>query len=202
MDDRTSPSAHVRHNLQGLTTFLPPAYLLSYLLHDANEPMHEAADLALYARSRMPGVFGLSFPPESLDERDMEKLRLETDRWKALRQVQQTASAVLVSPQVLGTQSGAWDGTLLISPGLDQAVLYAFQNDGEVTGVNLRMRGLERTFEYVVRSDREGEVDVMTGASLMDDGLELFAAESTGAHLYTFTRATAEEARALRASRP
>jgi alpha-galactosidase len=202
MDDRTSPSAHVRHNLQGLTTFLPPAYLLSYLLHDANEPMHEAADLALYARSRMPGVFGLSFPPESLDERDMEKLRLETDRWKALRQVQQTASAVLVSPQVLGTQSGAWDGTLLISPGLDQAVLYAFQNDGEVTGVNLRMRGLERTFEYVVRSDREGEVDVMTGASLMDDGLELFAAESTGAHLYTFTRANAEEARALRASRP
>ena len=85
MDDRTSPSAHVRHNLQGLTTFLPPAYLLSYLLHDATEPMHEAADLGLYARSRMPGVFGLSFPPDSLDERDIERLRGETDRWKALR---------------------------------------------------------------------------------------------------------------------
>ena len=75
MDDRTSPSAHVRHNLQGLTTFLPPAYLLSYLLHDATEPMHDAADLALYARSRMPGVFGLSFPPDSLDERDIERVR-------------------------------------------------------------------------------------------------------------------------------
>ena len=35
MDDRTSPSAHVRHNLQGLTTFLPPAYLLSYLIGHA-----------------------------------------------------------------------------------------------------------------------------------------------------------------------
>ena len=34
----------------------------------------------------------------------------------------------------------------------------------------------------------------MTGASLMDDGLDLFAAESTGAHLLTFTRVTAEEA--------
>ena len=164
MDDRTSPSAHVRHNLQGLTTFLPPAYLLSYLLHDATEPMHDAADLALYARSRMPGVFGLSFPPDSLDERDIERVRAETDRWKALRGLQQTASAVLVSPQVLGTQSGPWDGTLLVSPGLDQAVLYAFQNDGEVAGVNMRLRGLDRTFEYVVVSDREGELGVMTGA--------------------------------------
>jgi alpha-galactosidase len=202
MDDRTSPSAHVRHNLQGLTTFLPPAYLLSYLLHDATEPMHEATDLALYARSRMPGVFGLSFPPESLDERDMEKLRLETDRWKALRDLQRTASAVLVSPQVLGIQSGPWDGTLLVSPGREQAVLYAFQNDGEVTGANMRLRGLERTFEYVVRSDREGDLRVVTGASLMDDGLDLFTAESTGAHLYTFTRATEEEAREFRARRP
>jgi alpha-galactosidase len=201
MDDRTSPSAHVRHNLQGLTTFLPPAYLLSYLLHDATEPMHDAADLALYARSRMPGVFGLSFPPESLDERDIERVRAEVDRWKALRSVQQTASAVLVSPQVLGTQSGPWDGTLLVSPGLDQAVLYAFQNDGEVAGVNMHLRGLERTFEYMVRSDREGDLGVMTGASLIDDGIDLFAAESTGAHLLTFSRVTAEEARAFRARR-
>ena len=201
MDDRTSPSAHVRHNLQGLTTFLPPAYLLSYLLHDATEPMHDAADMALYARSRMPGVFGLSFPAESLDERDIERVRLETDRWKALRSVQQTASAVLVSPQVLGTQSGPWDGTLLISPVKDQAVLYAFQNDGEVSGVNMRLRGLERTFEYAVRSDREGDLGVMTGASLIDDGIELFAAESTGAHLLTFTRVTEAEAQAIRARR-
>ena len=196
MDDRTSPSAHVRHNLQGLTTFLPPAYLLSYLLHHASEPMHEAPDLSLYARSRMPGVFGLSFPPDSLDERDIERVRAETDRWKALRGLQQTASAVLVSPQVLGTQSGPWDGTLLVSPGMDSAVLYAFQNDAEVTGVNMRLRGLERTFRYIVQSDREGEIGVMTGAALIDNSLELFAAESTGAHLLTLTRVTAEEARA------
>ena len=199
MDDRTSPSAHVRHNLQGLTTFLPPAYLLSYLLHDATEPMHDAADMGLYAASRMPGVFGLSFPPDSLDERDLEHVRAETDRWKSLRALQQTASAVLVSPQVLGPQSGPWDGTLLVSPGLDQAVLYAFQNDGEVAGVNMHMRGLDRAFEYVVVSDREGQLGVMTGADLMDDGLDLFSAESTGAHLLTFTRVTAEEARAIRA---
>jgi len=42
---------------------------------------------------------------------------------------------------------------------------------------------------------------VKTGAELIDDGIELFAAESTGAHLVTFTRVTAEEARAIRARR-
>jgi hypothetical protein len=88
---------------------------------------------------------------------------------------------------------------LLVSPGLDEAVLYAFQNDGEVADVNLHMRGLDRTYEYMVRSDREGELGIMTGASLMDDGVELFAAESTGAHLLTFTRVSADEARAIRA---
>jgi alpha-galactosidase len=201
MDDRTSPSAHVRHNLQGLGTFLPPAYLLSYLLHDATEPMHEASDLGLYARSRFFGVFGLSFPPGSLDERDLEKLRAETDRWKALRGVLQTASAQLVSPQVLGTESGPWDATMLVSPGKDQAVLFAFQNDGEVSGVTLRLRGIAREFEYVVHSDREGEVGVMTGASLIDDGLDVFAAESTGAHTFTLTSVTAAEGQRLRARR-
>jgi alpha-galactosidase len=201
MDDRTSPSAHVRHNLQGLTTFLPPAYLLSYLLHDAAEPMHEAADLPLYARSRFPGVFGLSFPPDSLDERDIERVRAEVDRWKGLRELQRSASAVLVSPQVLGPESGPWDGTLLISPGQDHAVLYAFQNDGEVSGANMRLRGLARTFEYVAHSDTEGELGVVSGASLIDDGIDLFAAEGTGAHLYTFTRVTPEEAREIRARR-
>jgi hypothetical protein len=148
----------------------------------------------------MLGVFGLSFPPDSLDERDIERVRTEVDRWKALRGLQQTASAVLVSPQVLGPQSGPWDAALLVSPGMDQAVLYAFQNDPAIEGVNLHMRALDRTFEYLVRSDREGELGVMTGARLMDDGLDVFAAESTGAHLLTFTRVTEEEARQLRST--
>jgi alpha-galactosidase len=198
MDDRTSPSAHVRHNLQGLTAFLPPAYLLSYLLHDAAEPMHDAPDFALYAQSRMPGVFGLSFPPDSLDDRDMQRVREQTDRWKALRSLQQTASAYLVSPQVDGTLSGPWDGTLLVSPGQDAAVLYAFQNDVETEGANFHLRGLDRPSEYVIASDREGDLGVATGAELMDDGLDVFAAESTRAHIYPLTKVTPEEALAIR----
>ena len=47
-------------------------------------------------------------------------------------------------------------------------------------------------------SDREGEVGVFTGAALMDDGLEVFGAESTGAHLITLNRLSPEDAEALR----
>ena len=201
MDDRTSPSAHVRHNLQGLTTFLPPAYLLSYLLHDENEPMHDAVDLELLANSRMPGVFGLSFPTGMLDEHDIARVREQVERWKALRALQSTASATLVSPQVNGTMSGPWDGTLLVSPDYNQAVLYAFQNDREVTGATMRLRGLDRQFEYHVTSDQLGDIGVITGASLMDDGLEVFAAEDTRAQLIAMLKVTAEEAARLRAAR-
>jgi alpha-galactosidase len=201
MDDRTSPSAHVRHNLQGLTTFLPPAYLLSYLLHDENEPMHDAADLELYANSRMPGVFGLSFPIGMLDEHDIARVREQVERWKALRGLQSTASAALVSPQVNGTMSGPWDGTLLVSPDYNQAVLFAFQNDPEVTGATMRMRGLDPRFEYHVTSDQLGDIGVITGASLMADGLEVFAAEDTRAQLITMLKVSAEEAARLRAAR-
>jgi hypothetical protein len=84
---------------------------------------------------------------------------------------------------------------------MDQAVLYAFQDDPEVEGANFRMRGLDRAAEYVVTSDREGELGVWTGANLMDVGVDLYAAESTRAHLLTFVKVTPEEAREIRRKR-
>ena len=47
MDDRTSPSSHVRHNLEGLTFAFPPAYLLSFLIDADGEPIAGAEDLPL-----------------------------------------------------------------------------------------------------------------------------------------------------------
>ncbi len=55
MDDRTAPSVHVRHNVQGLSIVFPPAYLLSFVTDHESEPLHDAPDLPLYFRSRMEG---------------------------------------------------------------------------------------------------------------------------------------------------
>ena len=202
MDDRTSPSAHVRHNLQGLTTFLPPAYLLSYLLHDASEPMHDARRLrALRAQPhawRLRAVVPARQPRRA---RHRARCACETDRWKALRSLQQTASAVLVSPQVLArSRTLGRHAARLARPG-----------SGGALRVPERYRGRGREhaparprshLRVRRRLGSRGRDRLMTGASLMDDGLELFAAESTRAHLLTFTRVTAEEARAIRARAP
>ena len=56
MDDRTAPSVLVRHNFEGLSSVLPPAYLLSFAVDHAGESLHQPSDLALYLRSRMEGV--------------------------------------------------------------------------------------------------------------------------------------------------
>ena len=37
MDDRTAPSGHVRHNIQGLSALFPPAYLLSFVINSARQ---------------------------------------------------------------------------------------------------------------------------------------------------------------------
>src|SRR5207237_6367330 len=45
MDDRTAPSVHVRHNIEGLSAVFPPAYLLSFVTDQDAEPLHDAPDL-------------------------------------------------------------------------------------------------------------------------------------------------------------
>jgi alpha-galactosidase len=193
MDDRTSPSSHVRHNLQGLTTFLPPGYLLSYLIGHPDEPMHQAPDMTKYARSRMPGVLGLSFAAGELDEGDINVIRAATDVWKALRDIERTASAVLLTEQVNGPASPAWDAVALVSPARDQAVLYAFQNDDGVEDARIVLRGLDPTASYAVRSLDTGEAGIATGVALMSTGLQLVATPASGSQLWQLTVATATD---------
>src|SRR5262249_25129446 len=68
MDDRTAPSMHVRHNLEGLTAVFPPAYLLSFVTEHDTEPLHDSPDMSLYMRSRMGGVLGLCFKSAQFTE--------------------------------------------------------------------------------------------------------------------------------------
>ena len=71
MDDVSGPSAHVRHNLEGLGAVFPPRYLLSFVMDDPAEPIHEATDMPLYFRSRMAGVLGLSLRGAEFGEDDV-----------------------------------------------------------------------------------------------------------------------------------
>jgi alpha-galactosidase len=192
MDDRTSPSAHVRHNLEGLSTFLPPAYLLSYLISHADEPMHGAPDMLLYSRSRMPGVLGLSFPVGELDERDARAVAEETAVWKSFRDLQRRASLVRLTAQVAGPASPAWDAMALVSLERDEAIVFAFQNERAAERATIRLRRLDPDSTYAVRSLRLGDLGRRTGAELMGAGIELFAGEDTAARIIRLTRVNAD----------
>jgi alpha-galactosidase len=183
MDDRTSPSAHVRHNLEGLTTFLPPSYLLSYVIAGVDEPMHDAPDLDLYARSRMPGVLGLSFRADELDEHDMASLREEVDLYRQSRGLVSGASAVLLTDQAMTDGGPAWDALQVTDAAGAAAVIYAFQNDRGVPRVTLKPQRLTPGTLYQVRSTAGEDLGTFTGADLMTDGIEVNETPASAAHI-------------------
>jgi alpha-galactosidase len=193
MDDRTAPSAHVRHNLQGLTTFLPPAYMLSYLIDHEDEPMHRSPDMKLYARSRMPGVFGLSIQGDELDEGDTNAIRFETDVWKGYRDFRRSASAVLLTEQVNAESRPPWDEMALVSPARDQALVYAFQNDPETLASVVLLKGLDPDAAYELRSLEHGTIGVASGAALMTTGIEIVASPDSASHLLQLTARPQDE---------
>jgi hypothetical protein len=80
MDDRSAPSARVRHEYQGLGVVLPPAYLFSFVRDHEEEPIAGSKDLPLYIRSRMPGVLGLTWRSDELSAADRATIREEIQR--------------------------------------------------------------------------------------------------------------------------
>src|SRR5262249_11331160 len=85
VDDRTAPSAHVRHNVEGLSAVFPPAYLLPFLVDSQTDPLHGAPDLLLYLRSRMEGAFGLSLRAGQFTAAESAAVAHEIDLYKTLR---------------------------------------------------------------------------------------------------------------------
>jgi alpha-galactosidase len=181
MDDRTAPSAVVRHNLQGLYEVFPPAYLLSFTLSAPGEPMHEAPDLTMYLRSRMAGVLGLTVLPGQLDEADEAVIAAEVDLYKETANLLSRAAGVLLTDQVLSSAPG-WDAVESVTA-TGTAVLFAYQHDPGVSRVTLKPQGLRRGRNYEVVSADAGRLGTASGASLMTDGIEIVASPSSAAHV-------------------
>lgn len=182
MDDRTSPAVHVRHNLQGLMTFFPPAYLLSFVLNDS-EPIADSPDLPLFLRSRMPGILGLTYRAAELTETDRDNLASEITTYKRLREITSHASGALLTDQASPEGGPAWDVVQEIRADTAEGVIFAFQNDGAVPGVLVQPRGLEPATVYSVTDQDSGSSRTATGAALMADGIEIMESFASAAHV-------------------
>ena len=179
MDDRTSPSLHVRHNFEGLSAAFPAGYLFSFVVGEEEQRAGLAEDIRLLYRSRMPGVLGIGTGMSP----DQEVTAVEEiAHSRQLREMQVGASTILLTPQAGPENTGGWDVVEQLSASGD-AALFAFQTDGEVESILVSPKGLDPEATYSVQSADSGLVGRATGSDLMEQGIEVVASPSSDAHL-------------------
>jgi alpha-galactosidase len=189
MDDDTSPSAHVRHNLEGLGPIFPPAYLLSFVTNDIadGEPVDDAPDLPLYFRSRMGGVLGLCWMSTQLTDADDVNISQQITLYQTLRTSLTGASAAVLTQPASLTAPPAWDVLQATAPGGNLLVVYAYQNDQGTETVTVIPADLQPDTTYDVYSVDTGLLGTATGEDIVANGIEVDASPTSAAHILTLT---------------
>jgi hypothetical protein len=173
----------VRHNLEGLSAVFPPGYLLSFVTDDDTEPIHDAPDMSLYMRSRMPGVLGLCFRSADFSEGDAATVSHEIAIYKAIRDTLGAATAALLTAQAQEDNGPPWDVLQATAAASGQAVVCAYQSDDSVDTINVKPIDLDSGTTYAVQSVDTGLLGVATGADLMANGVDIVQSPNTAAHI-------------------
>ena len=173
MDDESSPSPHVRHNLQGLSAVFPAEYLLSFAMDHPTEPIHGAADMAYTFRSRMTGTLGMSLLGAEFDEHDRAQMQEEVALSKHVRSLLPQPVTLLLTDQAFAAGGTAWDAVELVSPESGNAVLFTYAAEGADDWATIRLQALEPDRRYTVRTIQGRALAESTGADLMADGIQV-----------------------------
>jgi alpha-galactosidase len=187
MDDRTAPSVHVRHNVEGLSAVFPPAYLLSFVTDHEGEPLHDSPDLPLYVRSRMAAALGLCFKSADLSEGDSASIAHEIDIYKSVRDTLRQSAGSLLTAQAEAQDGPPWDVLQESMTGGDQILLHAFQTDDGIDRFNIKPTGLVAGATYEVVSVDTGLLGTATGAELMTGGIDVVQSPNSAAHILIVT---------------
>ena len=186
MDDSTSPSDHVRHNIEGLSYAFPPAYLLSFVI-DSDEEALAGPDLPQIIRSREPGVLGFTYKGADLDDALMFQFAEEIARYKLLRDTISRASAMLLDDQA-PTELDGWDVVQEVADDQRHALIFAFKADPSEGHLTVMPHNLSRGTTYDVQSLDNGPLGSATGDDLMRGGVDLVhAGDGSRAHVLVFT---------------
>ena len=184
MDDRTAPSVHVRHNIEGLSAMFPPAYLLSFVTDHDTEPLHDSPDLPLYFRSRMAGALGLCFRSDGFSEGDSNSIAHEIAIYKGIRDTLSVSAAALLTAQAgAADQPPQWDVLQETAPDSGQALVCAYQSDQGAAKITVKPAGLDPAATYTVQSVDTGILGKATGADIMANGIDLIQSPNSAAHI-------------------
>jgi alpha-galactosidase len=187
MDDVSGPSARVRHHLEGLGPLFPAGYLLSFVVDDAAEPIHQAEDMPLYFRSRMAGVLGMSLRGDEFGEADLADMKREIALYKRLRDAAAAPVMALLTGQTGETANGSWDAMQLLAMDSGGGFLLAFRGPGADRRTVLRPLNLRPGVLYEVSPPRGRPFGRADGTSLMEDGVEVGAWPFSDGHVVVLT---------------
>ncbi len=182
MDDRTTPSVHVRHNLEGLSLLFPPGYLLSFVIDDSMAPLALSADPFAELRSRMPGVLGFGYRSPGLLSRIGDTIAQAIVDYRQFRDILQDADAILLTGQAPAAVP-AWDALEELNAATGEAVLFVYQQADANDRILLRPSGLRADATYAVQSLDAGPLGTALGDDLMRDGIEVIQGSGTQAHV-------------------
>ena len=183
MDDRSSPSRHVRSNLEGLGRVFPAPYLFSYIMQDATEPLTVDTDLNLIGVSWMPGTVGVSMDFGLLSEADFGRLNRQVKLATSLRPLQADAVTLLLTPPASAEPD--WEVVEQVSVSTGRGLLFAFSGP-DAGDARIRLQRLDRTGIYEVRSSDQRLIGRFTGALLTDVGLAIERVDGSSAQIITF----------------
>jgi len=183
MDDRTSPPIRVRHNLEGLSTILPPNYLLSFVLDARDRPLSESSDPIADIRSTMFGVLGFAFRSPGTRSWLSDLFREAIADYVQFRDILTSADAILLTGQAPAPDDSGWDAVEALNGSTGEAVLFAFHQQEANDRVSLRLRGLRPDASYSVTSLDSGDLGTSRGDDLMANGIEIVQGSGTQAHV-------------------
>ena len=180
MDDRTSPAAHVRRNLQGLLSLFPAEYLFSYVMPHPDEPIRGGEDIPFLVRSRMPGMVGLAAEIGELGEREKNELYQQFTLVRSLREAQGRATTYPLTPQRPGP--GEWEVVQQVMPDTGISYIFAF-SAGAPDSTVVSLRAIQPDRVYELRSADRGTIGLLRGADLLTRGLEITRAPESAAQV-------------------
>jgi alpha-galactosidase len=187
MDDRTAPAARVRHHLQILSAVVPPSALLSYLIGTDDESIPATRDLALLARSRMPGVLGLTVDFRTLDSGVTAGLTRQLDAFKQVRALRGAAfAAALTAPVEVNGGGPGWDVVEQVNPASGVATVFAFRNPSSDRRVRVVLTQLRPATTYRIRSLDDGPLGTASSDELMERGYDIDASSASAAQVLVF----------------
>jgi alpha-galactosidase len=192
IDDRSAPSRLVRHNLEGLSWFMPPAYLFSFAMAGDEEPVYDdppLRDLSTLLRSRMSGVLGATWIAGNMNEGTHVQIAKQIALYKAIRPILQDGGSILLSHQLTdypGAPSTDWDAVEHLSRQSGEAVVFAFDTTDGPSSTLIKPRGLRAQQDYDVESADFGPLGTVRGDDLMSRGVQLDKTGISKSHVLIF----------------